>query len=55
MSVKFDDEAGSEVVSFGSHSIIVWKPSSSVDDTTLRELCGESAFLGMKKFKTYPI
>ena len=49
MSVKFDNEAGSEVVSFGSHSIRVWKPSSCVDDTTLRELSGESTFLGMKK------
>ncbi len=27
----------------------VWKPSSSVDDTTLRELSGESTFLGIKK------
>ena len=49
MSVKFDAEAGSEIVSFGSHSVRVWKPSSSVDNTTLRELSGESAFLGMKK------
>ena len=46
MSVKFDNEVGGEIVPFGSHSIRVWKPSSSssVDDTTLREL-----FLGMKK------
>ena len=56
MSVKFDNEAGSEVVPSGSHSIRVWKPSSSVDDTTLRELSGESTFLGMKKeVQTYPI
>ena len=49
MSVKFESEAGSEVVPFGSHSIRVWKPSSSVDDTTLKEMSGESTFLGMKK------
>ena len=49
MSVKFENEAGSEVVPFGSHSIRVWKPSSSVDDTTLKEMSGESTFLGMKK------
>ena len=49
MFVKFGNEAGSEIVPFGSHSIRVWKPSSSVDDTTLREVSGESTFLGMKK------
>ena len=49
MSVKFESEAGSEVVPFGLHSIRVWKPSSSVDDTTLKEMSGESTFLGMKK------
>ena len=48
-SVQFASNATSVIVPFGKDKIRIWEPSSAVDDTTLKELRGESALLGMKK------
>ena len=45
-SIKFATNATSVVVPFGNFHIRIWEPESSVDDTTLKELSGESALLG---------
>ena len=48
-SVQFASKATSVIVPFGKDKIRIWEPSSAVDDTTLKELAGESTLLGMKK------
>ena len=48
-SIKFATSATSVVVPFGNFHTRIWEPESSVDDTTLKELSGESTHLGMGK------
>ena len=48
-SIKFATNATRVLGPFGNLHIRIWEPESSVDDTTLKGLSGESILLGMKK------
>ena len=49
-SVKFDElKGGSKKMWLGNAHVLVWAPSSGVDDTTLEELPGSLVFAGMQE------
>ena len=48
-SVRFDPNATSVVVPFGSLRLRIWHPVSAVDDSTMLDLPGDQTFRGMIK------
>ena len=50
-SVKFDSgvKGGSGRLNLGGSAILLWKPQSAVDDSTMEELPGGRAFEGMRE------
>lgn len=47
-SIRYADNATSVVIRWGAHKVKLWVPECSVDDSTLKELSGESTRAGMK-------